>query len=225
MRNPIENIIKGVVLAAVITGSSAVAASQTPRPTPPDDDEIPVVVSRDEPEIDVNEIAPTPTPVVRTRAVPAPTDDALELLTPKSVASPYSIKLSEAQQKMMLYLDILTRTEARAELLRSRLFEMIEKENTLGEQIRQIDYNLRPDQIQNAAILSGSLRPEDVREERKKYLEASRRSSENLLNQIALSRLNLEKALKDADALVERVRSKFEQFVDEAMDDDLDLQD
>ncbi len=223
MRSLKWKIFGALGLLFVILGNSFDTNGQTARPTPPDD-EIPVVVSLDEPDTDVNEIPSKPTPVTRAQPVPAATDDALEVLAPKTVASPYSIKLSEAQQKMMLYLDILTRTEARAELLRSRLFEMIERENTLGDQIRQIEYNLRPDQIQNAAALSGSLRPEDVRDERRKYLEANKRSYENLLNQIAISRLNLEKALTDADALVERVRTKFEQFVNKAMEDDPDLQ-
>lgn len=200
----------------VFSLTAAVFSQTNPTPTP---EEVPEVVSRDD---SVVEDVPNATSDVREstdRPVTVPVTQPTEIRLPRSVASPYSIDLSEAQQKMVLYLDLLTRTEARAEGLRSNLFEMIEKENSVLSRIRQVEYSLRPEQIQNAAALSGSLRPEQIRSEREKMLNAEKSNLESLLAQIRNSRQSLENSIVNADRLVERIRVKFEAFVETALNE------
>ena len=121
----------------------------------------------------------------------------------------------------MLFLDILTKTEERAEGLRSRLIEMIEKENVVKAKIQRIESSLRPEQLRNSAALVGSLRPETVREERSRVLNEEKANLESLLLQISQSRTSLENAVESADRLVNRVRARFEQYVERMLEEDL----
>ncbi len=221
--------IPGVVLSALIVCvlsifMSAVAAAQD---EPPEDEDVPVVVSRDEStEQPPADRRPTTRQDVRESAdrnedtivLPPQIDNS----TVRTSASPYNINLNEAQQKLMLYLDILTKTESRAEGLRTKLFELLEKENQIKSQISQIEYSLRPEQIQNAAALSGSLRPEEIRDDRQRILQAERSNLNSLLRELQRNRRNLEAAVISADRLVERVRAKFEGFVDKALEDEIE---
>jgi hypothetical protein len=121
------------------------------------------------------------------------------------------------QKRLLLNLDILTRAEQRAESLRRQLFEMIEKENTVQIRIEQINYDLQPAMIERYAAIAGSLRPEEIRDARKRSLESEKRNLENLLSQIALSRKSLEDNVFKADSLVEKLRTKLEKDIDEAL--------
>jgi hypothetical protein len=126
----------------------------------------------------------------------------------------------EEKQKMLLMnLDILTRAEQRADGLRKQLFEMIEKQNTLQGRLDQITYDLTPDSIERHAATIGSLRPELVREARKKTLENEKRSVESLLTQITTARTRLEQDVERADFMVEKLRAKLEKEIDDALED------
>lgn len=214
MKNRLELGLGITLLTLVFTGL-VLGQNDSPASNPK---EVPEVVSRDSTSNVEKPVARKPVISARiptTGNVPDRSTD--EIALPRSVNSPYQITLSIAQQKMMLYLDLLTKTETRAESLRSKLFEIIEKENTALARIRQVDFSLRPEQIQNAAALSGSLRPERVRTDRRKVLEAEKGNHEALLSQIQVSRRNLEAAVISADRLVSRVRARFESFVDAAL--------
>ena len=104
-------------------------------------------------------------------------------LPPKKKKTDAPESLEERKKKMVFYLDLLTKTESRAENLRKSLFEMIEKENSVKSQIRNVEYALRPDQLRNATALSGSLRPEDVRAERERLLRSEKANLDALLSQ------------------------------------------
>ena len=198
--------------------TAAGIAAQTENEKPPVNDETPVVVSRD---LDATKIPVSPSEDVRESAnatgsrLPVPS----EIELPRTTTSPYNIKISEAQQKMMLYLDLLTKTETRAENLRAKLFEFIEQENSVLARIQQVEFALRPDQMQNSAALIGSLRPEEIRAGRSVMLNSEKRNLEDLLLQVRAGRRNLEAAITGADRLVERVRAKLETFVDAALEE------
>ena len=126
----------------------------------------------------------------------------------------------EKQKRLLLSLDILSRAEQRSESLRKQLFEMVEKENTVKTRLEQLQYDSRPEMIDRSAALTGSLRPEEVRDARRKSLDAEKQNLENLLLQIQTSRATLENNLQKADLMVERIRLKFEKEIDEALADD-----
>ncbi len=126
----------------------------------------------------------------------------------------------EDKQKILLMnLDILTRAEQRADSLRKQLFEIIEKQNTLQGRLDQINYDLTPDQIERYSATIGSLRPELVREARKKTLENEKRNIESLLTQITTTRTRLEQDVERADFMVDKLRVKLEKEIDDALED------
>ncbi len=128
----------------------------------------------------------------------------------------------EKQKRLLLNLDILTRAEGRSESLRKQVFEMIEKENAVKTKLDSLEYDLRPEVIERSTSMVGSLRPEEIRASRKKSLESERANLQSLLTEIQRTRSSLEISLQRADALVEKLRAKFEKEIDSALDDDSD---
>ncbi len=124
------------------------------------------------------------------------------------------------QKRLLLNLDILSRAESRAESLRKQLFEMIEKESSVRTRLEQISFDARPETIERSTAFVGGLRPEELRDQRKKSLEAEKRNLESLLTQIQNSRTSLEENVTKADFLVEKVRLKLDKEIDDALADD-----
>jgi hypothetical protein len=122
----------------------------------------------------------------------------------------------EKQKRMLLNLDILTRAEQRSESLRKQLFEMIEKENSIKLRLDQIELDMRPEAIDRSLQLAGSLRPEEVRDTRRKTLLAEKNNLSSLLLQIQQNRTNLETSVNKADLMVEKLRAKLEKDIDES---------
>lgn len=123
------------------------------------------------------------------------------------------------QKRLMLNLDILTRAEQRSESLRKQIFEMIEKENAIQMRLDAIEFDIRPEMIERSVATSGSLRPEEVRESRRRQLAAERTNLQTLLAEIQRNRANLETGIKKADELVERLRFRLDKEIDDALDD------
>jgi len=122
----------------------------------------------------------------------------------------------DARQKhILLNLDILARAEQRADNIRKQVFELIEKENSLQKHLEEISYEIQPEVIERQLQLGGSLRPEEVRENRRKQLEAEQTNTQNLLTQVQSTRASLEASLAKADDMVEKLRAKLEKDIDD----------
>ena len=122
----------------------------------------------------------------------------------------------DAKQKhILLNLDILARAEQRADNIRKQVFELVEKENNLQKQLEQIAYEIQPEVIERQLQLGGSLRPEEVRENRRKQLEAEQTNTQNLLTQVQTTRASMEASLAKADDMVEKLRAKLEKDIDD----------
>jgi hypothetical protein len=128
----------------------------------------------------------------------------------------------EKQKRLLLNLDILTRAEQRSESLRKQLFEMIEKESALKTRLDQIEIDMRPEAIERTLQLAGSMKPEEVRENRRKSLAAERSNVQSLLNQVQSTRNVLDLSMQRADQMVEKLRTKLEKDIDNALKDDDD---
>jgi hypothetical protein len=126
----------------------------------------------------------------------------------------------ERQRRLSLNLDILTKSEQRADGLRKQLFEMIEKENTIRGRMDQIDNDMRPETIERTMATMGSLRPEELRAQRKRSLELEKANLQSLLTEVQKNRANLELNLGRADSLVDRLRARIEKEIDTALADD-----
>ena len=124
------------------------------------------------------------------------------------------------QKRLAMNLDILTKAETRAESLRKQLFEMVEKEASVRMRLEQISFDARPEMIERSSAFVGSLRPEEIRDQRKKSLDAEKRNLESLITQIQISRTSLEENVQKADFLVEKVRLKLDKEIDAALADE-----
>ena len=126
----------------------------------------------------------------------------------------------QKQRQLALNLDILTKSEQRSDSLRKQLFEMIEKENTIRGRLDQIDNDLRPESIERSTAMVGSLRPEEIREQRRRSLNLEKSNLQTLLAAVQKNRTDLELNLQRSDALVEKLRVRIEKEIDEALSDE-----
>jgi len=127
----------------------------------------------------------------------------------------------EERQKLLLTnLDILTKAEQRSESLRKQRFDMIDKENSIRARLDQIDVDIRPEMIERSVAVMGSLRPEELREAKRKSLDAERRNLQNLLNDVITARTNLDADLVRSDALIEKLRVRLDKDIDDALNSD-----
>ena len=139
-----------------------------------------------------------------------------------SAASSRKPDPDEKQKRLLLNLDILTRAEQRSESLRKQVFDMMEKESNIRTRLDSLEYDLRPEMIERNAAMVGTLRPEEIRDSRKKSLQSEKTNLQNLLTQIQNTRASLEISLARADELVEKLRLKFEKEIDTALEDNPD---
>ncbi len=236
--NSIKNNLFGLALILSIfsvTYAQKPKVKPTPRRTIPQPVQTePTIVSRAEDENKIVEdnsikVAPTPTPEIADDNPFGLVLQKLERLDDKvkkvstrvgTLESNKTADLDAKQKKILLGLDILSRAEQRAESLRKQLFDLIEKENDVKTKLDDAEYQSRPEVIERSTSGFGSLRPEDLREQRKKSLENQRNSQRALLAQIQSSRGALEDSVIKADQLVGKLREKIEAEIDLALADD-----
>lgn len=126
----------------------------------------------------------------------------------------------DKQKRLSLNLDILTKAEQRAETLRKQLFDMVEKEAAIKSKLDQIENDIRPEMIERQVALAGTLRPEELRDMKRKNLESERRNLQSILDQMQVTRGNLEGSVQRADQMVEKLRFKLEKDIDSALAED-----
>ncbi|MFZ1699586.1 MAG: hypothetical protein WBO10_05635 [Pyrinomonadaceae bacterium] len=127
-----------------------------------------------------------------------------------------TLSYDEKQKRLLLNLDILTRAEQRSESLRKQLFEMIEKENSVRSRMQQIEFDSRPEMIERSLQMAGSMKPEEIRDSRRKSLLAEKTNLAVLLTEIESTRANLASSLSRSDQIVEKLRTKLEKDIDDS---------
>ncbi len=194
-------------------------------PTPIVDSTLPVIISRAQDIPSESRAVEIPPQTVQSANLEEKLDKFSERMTEmndrlKSLESTQKNEYDEKQKRLLLNLDILTKTEQRAESLRKQLYDLVEKENSVRTRLEQVNIDLQPAMIERSAALAGSLRPEEIREQRQKALEAEKNNLQTLLSQMQASRASLEENVNKADLLVEKVRAKTEREIDDALADD-----
>lgn len=126
----------------------------------------------------------------------------------------------EKQKRLLLNLDILNRAEQRSESLRKQLFEMIERESTIKTKLDIIETNIRPEAIEREVAFAGTLRPEALRDLKKKQLEIERTNLQAVLAEVQRTKTTLDTNLRRSEDMVEKLRLKFEKEIDDALADD-----
>lgn len=124
----------------------------------------------------------------------------------------------EQQTRISLSLDLLSRAEQRAEVLRKQLLELIEKETSLRSRLVQIEEEMRPENIERASSLVGTTRTVELRDVRRRVLDNERRGYESLLLQAAQGRNRLEEDVKQADAMVSKLRQRIFPLIEKEID-------
>ncbi len=148
-----------------------------------------------------------------------PTSDTVEELRLR-IAALESAKTKDTdaiQRRLMLNLDILSRSEQRSDLLRKQLFEMIEKENSVMSKLDSLEFESRPEMIERSVAMAGSLRPEELRESRSRQLASEMTNLRSLLTEIRRNRSSLELNLQKAEDLTERLRERVEREIEKAL--------
>lgn len=122
-------------------------------------------------------------------------------------------KLTEMQEDDRYQLDMerLTRAEQRAEQIRSQLIDTQSKMADLESRLDQVEYSLKPENIEKATQGMGTLHPEEVRESRKKQLENEKSRLVAQLKILETSKNRLETSVANADAEVDNLRAKLNQ--------------
>lgn len=128
-------------------------------------------------------------------------------------------ELDEKQRKLLMNLEILSRAEQRAETLREKLFALTEKENSIKSELEQVEYDSQEDVINRSLALIGSMRPEELRDQRRRVLQNKKTNLNSLLQQIQSTKTTLNENVAKADLLVEKLRLKLEKDIDTALDE------
>lgn len=210
------------VLLSVFVCAAQQGTKQTSRTTntttQPKNDDVKIIsiAGEDEPTNTTN----TPPPKKTNKRNPQPESEQEylrrtigDLATEISSLSERVAQMEEKQQQL-IDLEILSRAEARAELLHQQLFETLTKEAELKGKLAQIEYDSRPEIIERTMSIIGSTRPEDLRDTRRQQLQAEKFRIQEQLNMIQQNRLRLELAVTNADLLVERLRKRIEEALD-----------
>jgi chromosome segregation ATPase len=116
----------------------------------------------------------------------------------------------EESQRSLVDLERLSRAEQRAASLRAELRDVQAKEADLEAKAEQIDYDLKPENIERSTAGYGTTHPEELREQRRRQLESEKQRVRKQLDQLAASRTRLEEAIATADAEIDRLRKKLD---------------
>ena len=140
----------------------------------------------------------------------------------EKVFSPEAVKASggpdDKQNPIAKNLDILSRAEQRAEGMRRTLLEMTEKETAYRTRIMQLDEDARSDSIDRSLSGVGTTRTPELRDLRRRQLDNERKGVELLFGQATTNRARLEEEVKQADALVARIRQRLLPIIEKEID-------
>jgi len=120
-------------------------------------------------------------------------------------------KLTQMQQNDRTLIDMerLTRAEQRAESLRAQQLDTESKLADAQSKLDQIEYQLRPENIERAAGY-GTVHPEEAREARRRQLESEKSRVLAQVKILETSRARLETSVATADAEVDTLRQRIE---------------
>jgi hypothetical protein len=128
-----------------------------------------------------------------------------------------SDKLTQMQEDDRYQLDMerLTRAEQRAEQLRMQLMDVQSKSADIEATLEQIEYALKPENIDRATQGYGSTRPEEARDTRKRQLENEKSRLQAQMKLLETSQSRLEVSVANADSEVDLLRTKLQQRRDQ----------
>jgi hypothetical protein len=203
------------------SSSSTTAPAAQPTPVPPATSDARIISTADDSLTDDEPIDAEP-PVVTPRRTSRSRNSSTSDSDPESTRRTVNrlsrqvdrltdkINQIEGQQRALVDLERLSRAEQRAENFRAQLREVQAKEADLQARLEQIEYDIRPENIERSTSFYGTTRPDEVREVRRRQLESERTRVQSQLNLLATSRTRLESAIALADTEVDRLRARLD---------------
>jgi chromosome segregation ATPase len=121
-------------------------------------------------------------------------------------------KLSDIQgsQQSMADLERLSRAEQRSSQLRTELRDVQAKKADLEAHLEQVEYDLKPENIERSVAGYGTTRPEELRAQRKKQLENERNRTRQQIDLLAGSEGRIQQAIATSDVELDRLQKKLE---------------
>jgi len=122
-------------------------------------------------------------------------------------------KLSRMQEndRSLLDMERLTRAEQRAESVRTQLLDTESKLADLQARMDQVDYSLKPENIDRSIAGFGTVHPEDARDSRRRQLENEKARLQAQITLLENSRTRLTASLSTAEAEVDLLRRRLDQ--------------
>lgn len=155
------------------------------------------------------------TPPKKDKTLAAPEQQEMQetITTLSNQVNRLTDRLTQMQEDDRYQLDMarLTQAEQRAEQLRSQLMDIQGKIADFEVKLEQLEWALKPENIEAATAGYGSTRPEAAREARKRHLESEKSRTMAQLRLAETSRQRLEVAVANADAEVDHLQAKLKQ--------------
>ena len=120
------------------------------------------------------------------------------------------ISQMDEAQRSLVDLERLSRAEQRASALRTELRDVQSKESDLQARAEDLDYALKPENIERSIAGYGTTHPEELREQRRKQLEGEKERVRKQLAQLSASRAQLELAIASSDIELERLHKRLD---------------
>ncbi len=116
----------------------------------------------------------------------------------------------EESQRSLVDLERLSRAEQRSAQLRTEIRDVLAKKADLEAHLEDVVYALKPENIERATQGMGTTHPEEVREQRRRQLEAEKQRAQKQLDQLTTSEDRLQQAIAASDADVDRLQKKLD---------------
>ena len=116
------------------------------------------------------------------------------------------LSLTEKQQKFIMGLEILVRSEQRVSALQKAYMDLVEKQIQIKARISQIELDMRPQSIEKTTQFEGSTQTVEIREKRYEKLQLEQRSLTQLLRQIDGNVAEADFSLREAQSHVMRLK-------------------
>ncbi len=116
----------------------------------------------------------------------------------------------EQSQQSLVDLERLSRAEQRSAQLRSELRDVQAKKADLEAHLEDVEFALKPENIERSTAGYGTTRPEELREQRRKQLEGEKQRTQTQLDQLRASEDRLNQAIATSDAEVDRLQKKMD---------------
>ena len=122
-------------------------------------------------------------------------------------------RLSHMQEndRSLIDMERLTRAEQRAESVRAQMLDTESKLADLEARLDQVEYSLKPENIERATAGYGTTRPEEARDSRRRQLENEKARLQAQITLLQNSRTRLQSALSTAEGEVDLLRRRLEQ--------------